>query len=266
MRVLGIDPGADPVRSRGGRRRTRAAAARWSRSTCSAPRPSSTPPTGWSRSSAAVDDWLVAHRPDAVADRAGLRPAQRADGDGHRPGRRGGHAGRGPARHPGQRCTPRARSRRRSPAPDGPTRTRSARWSPGSSSSTRRPGRPTPPTRWRWPSVTSGAAARTARLTAAVEAAAAQAARQRPAFDGPPVRRALDDRPAQRQRHPGRPDLGRDRGRRHRPARPVQPGHRGRAAGRAADDPGHLADRPRGLAHPVRLRLASTSGSSSSCC
>ena len=155
MRVLGIDPGLTRcglgvVDGVPGRPPTLVARRRRPHPG----RPRHRPPAGPDRGG----DRGVDHRAPAGrrGRRAGLRPAQRADGDGHRPGRRGGDAGRGPPRVSRWRCTPRARSRPRSPAPVGPARTRWAAWSPGSCGWTRRPSPPTPPTRWPWPSATSG--------------------------------------------------------------------------------------------------------------
>ena len=75
-----------------------------------------------------IDAWLDEYQPDAVADRAGLRPLRRQHGHGHRPGQRHRHGRAPPGAGCRSRCTPPARSRPRSRATAAPTRPRSARW------------------------------------------------------------------------------------------------------------------------------------------
>ena len=104
-----------------------------------------------------IDAWLDEYLPDAVAvERVFARSDSARSWAPPRPA--GSPWSPPPAAGCPSRCTPPARSRRRSPATAGPTRPRSARWWPGSSASPRHPGRRTPPTPWRWPSRTSGAA------------------------------------------------------------------------------------------------------------
>ena len=85
-------------------------------------------------------------------------------------------------------CTPPARSRPRSPATAGPTRTRSTMMVTRLLGlADRRPSRPTPPTRWRWRSATSGAAPAQDRLRVAALAGGIGAPmpdRARSALDG----------------------------------------------------------------------------------
>ena len=105
-----------------------------------------------------IEAWLDEHQPDAVAiERVFARSDSSTSWAPPRPA--ASRWSRPPGAGCRSRCTPRARSRPRCPAAAAPTRPRSAPWSPGSCGSTRRPSRPTPPTRWRWPSPTSGAAA-----------------------------------------------------------------------------------------------------------
>ena len=93
----------------------------------------------------------------------------------------------------------------------------------------------------------------TARLDAAMESG--RRSRRVPRSGrGDSGRRAARDRAGQRAGAAGGPDVGGGRGRRPRRPRAVQPQHRRRAAGRAAGHAGHLAGRPRGLAHPLRVR------------
>ena len=104
----------------------------------------------------AVEHWLDTHHPDVIAIER-VFPAERLDGDGHRPGRRGHRvAGGSQTRH--RRALPRpARSKPRSPAMEAPGKRRSPRWSPESLGCKPNRHQPTPPTRWRWRSVTAGA-------------------------------------------------------------------------------------------------------------
>ena len=146
-----------------------------------------------------VDAWITEHRPTAVAiERVfAQHNVQTVMGTAQAAGVAMLVAAR---RGIAVTCTPRARSRRRSPAPAGPPRTRSAPWSAGSSGWTRRP-RPADAADalalaichvWR--------GGTTARLDAAMEAAAAQSARQHHAFRnaGRPVR-GSPATPAQRR-------------------------------------------------------------------
>ena len=161
MRVLGVDPGltrcgvgvvegvagrplalvdVGVVRTSAGRRARR---------------------SGCSRIERGLDAWLDAHRPDVVAIERVFAQHNVQHRDGHRAGRR---------RSP---CSPRpaaaCRSRLHTPSEVkaavtgyGPRRQGAGRraWSPGCCGWPSRRTRPTPPTRWRWRSATSGAARR----------------------------------------------------------------------------------------------------------
>ena len=248
MRVLGVDPGLTrcglgvvdglPAASRG-----------WSRSMWSAPRPSRTRRGGCC---ARGGTGGLDRRPPSGrrSGRAGVHPAQRADGDGHGAGRRGGDAGGRPAPAAGHLHTPSevkaaiTGSGGADKAQVGAMVTRMLRLAEAP-----RPADAADALALAICQVWRGGQAR---LAAALEAAAA--------------------------RRPGAAGVGglviasvsgtvlavgatwRGRGRRFRAARAVQPQHGRRPAGRAADDAGHLAGRPGGLAHPVRVRRRRRTG------
>ena len=186
-----------------------------------------------------LTDLVAEHRPDAVAvervfSQHNVRTVMgTAQASGDRRARRGaGRAARADV-HPerGQGGGDRVRSGRQGADDhDG---------DPAAAAGRAAPARPTPPTRWPWPSATSGAAA--------------------PGPSWPPRpqrarRGGCDDR--QRARHGDRDRSGPrgGGGGRHRPGGAVRPRHPRRPAGRSARPARHQPGRPGGLAHPLRLR------------
>ena len=205
------------------------------------------------RDRAGIEAWLDEHRPDAVAVERVFSQHNVQHRHGHRPGQRHRAGGRRPARPAGRAAHAergQGRRHRQRPRRQGPGRRDG---DPASSGSTRRPSRPTPPTRWRWRSATSGAAARRPASTP-------------PSAAGRRTGRTADDRVRAR---PGR--------RRRRSTSAVlevggvglelqcTPGTLATLRIGAGRDPADQHGRARGLADPVRLRSTRTRSRSSSC-
>ena len=244
----GCRPRSDPLWSRGGRRAARAPAAADRRGRHVRTPADSTRPSGWCCWRRRWTPGSTTARPTAVAIERVFAQHNVQTVMGTAQACRRGDAGGRPARRAGQPAHPergQGGHHRLRPRRQGPGR-RHGHPDPAAGGG---PGRRTRPTPWPWPSAPSGEAALPPAWT-------------------PPWRRPPPDRPGSGRRsgRPGvdrlgqragagrGPDLSGGRGRRPRRAQCSAAPTRSPVCGRAADDAGYLAGRPRGLAHPLRVR------------